>query len=93
MRRALKGIVPIEVLERRRKGYISRSLGVSLADRSMELRERMSRSHLENYRLLDKGSLSQHLSPAISQEMEAWVPFITRAVLLEIFMCSWLGAA
>lgn len=93
MRRALREIVPVEVIERRRKGYISRGLGMSLANQSGQLRQRMLRCHLGNRGLLDATILNQQLSSSISQDQEVWVPFLARAVVLETFLCSLLGAA
>jgi asparagine synthase (glutamine-hydrolysing) len=88
MRRALSGIVPSEVLERRRKGFLSRSRGMLLVEKSESLRLRMAHSDLISVGLVDSAVLDHHLSDPISREQEKWVPALTRAVLFDIFIRS-----
>jgi asparagine synthase (glutamine-hydrolysing) len=91
MRSALKTIVPVEVLERRRKGYLSRTQALSLVEEREEITSKMASSLLSSYRLTDPTVLRRHLSAVGSRHEERWVPTLTRAVLFEVFLRSLNG--
>lgn len=88
MRRALKTILPQEVLERRRKGYLSRTLGVSLSEREDQIRSMLGSSELGVRGLVDTEVLKRELDLAVSQSSSAWVPAIVRAAFFEVFLRS-----
>jgi asparagine synthase (glutamine-hydrolysing) len=93
MRRALKSIVPDEVLERPRKGYLSRSPALSLLGRRHQIEAKWKDSLLSAYGLADSSALIEHLGSIASLEGAMWVTPLMRAALFEIWLRALHGIA
>jgi len=92
MRRAMKLIVPIEVLERRRKGYLSRSPMLSLLEKQNSIESRFKNSLLSAHGFAESSLLIQHLRSAASCGVAMWIAPLMRAVLFETWLRSLYGA-
>jgi asparagine synthase (glutamine-hydrolysing) len=86
MRRALRGIVPTEILERRRKAYAIRGPLYSLQQAPGHLRQLFADSHLAQIGLIDSGMLVRSLNDLASGVNVQWWPSLVRAVLLELWL-------
>ena len=86
MRRALRGIVPTEILERRRKAYAIRGPLYSLQRVPDHLRQLFADSHLAQIGLIDPAILLRSLNDLASGvNVQRW-PSLVRAVLLELWL-------
>ncbi|WP_158792085.1 asparagine synthase-related protein [Granulicella sp. L60] len=85
MRRALRGIIPTEVLERRRKAFVSRGLTAHLQKGRPTIEKLFADSLLAEYGLVDSRKIQAALQAALSGEM-AWIGHLTRAIDIEIWL-------
>lgn len=86
MRRALRGIVPTEILERRRKAYAIRGPLYSLQQAPDHLHELFADSHLAEIGVVDPAALLRSLNDLASGVNLQWWPSLVRAVLLELWL-------
>jgi asparagine synthase (glutamine-hydrolysing) len=86
MRRAVRGIVPDSVLERRRKGFVSRGPSVWLADAKDRIDRIMERSILARHGYVDRHAFVVCLQQAIAGTHPQWSSPLMRTCLFE----SWL---
>ncbi|MDE1161201.1 MAG: asparagine synthase-related protein [Acidobacteriaceae bacterium] len=93
MRRALKEIVPVEILERRRKAYAIRGPLRSLQDSADTLRELFARPLLEELGLIDRKTLLSCMEEVISGRNTIWWPSLTRTAMYEIWLQSLFPAS
>lgn len=88
MRRALKNIVPEEVLERRRKAYISRSPLVTLQRFREKIVSLFADSVLEELGWVDGSQLRAGVNNAIEKGDPTWMLPVMRAISLELWLRS-----
>jgi asparagine synthase (glutamine-hydrolysing) len=88
MRNALQGIVPREVLERRRKGTRSRSVLITLQHREQEIRQLFKTSSPRIAGLVDSHCLEENVVAAIRRSDQNEMPSIIRAIHFHL----WFGA-
>jgi asparagine synthase (glutamine-hydrolysing) len=88
MRRAMSGILPSEIIERRRKAYIVRGPLSWFERRSMTIDRLFSRSLLEERGIIDACTLREHLQRMVNQREFRHLPTINRAIALEIWLQS-----
>ena len=86
MRRALCGIVPTGVLERRRKAYAIRGPLYSLQRAPEQLHQLFVDSRLAQFGLIDPAILLRSLNDLASGVNIQWWPSLVRAVLLELWL-------
>lgn len=85
MRRALRGIVPSEVLDRKRKGYISRGPLARLRANSHRLEELFVHSMSVEYSYVDLHAFLDCLRSEITGEMK-WIKPLMSTVALELWL-------
>ncbi|WP_260706565.1 asparagine synthetase B family protein [Edaphobacter flagellatus] len=85
MRASLKSIVPNEILERRRKGFLSSSLIRSLSSASDVIQTHFANSSLEKDGLIDAKTFIASLQSLSEHNPQTWVGLMTRTVLLELW--------
>ncbi len=88
MRRALKGMVPEEILERRRKAYLDRSPVLALQNAANEIRTLFSNSALSELGLLNADALLRHLEPESAGRLPQGSFLLMRAVGYELWLQS-----
>jgi asparagine synthase (glutamine-hydrolysing) len=89
MRRALKNIVPEEILERRRKAYLIRG-PINLIRREREwLAVQFQNLHCAEMGLVDPASLPAALDSIAREGDPKWLPYLMRLISFEL----WLGPA
>ena len=88
MRRALKGIVPESVLERRRKGYLARSPMYTVVLGQERIREIMADSVLARKGYIDGHVFEACLRKAVLGVESRWASALTRTCLLELWLRS-----
>jgi asparagine synthase (glutamine-hydrolysing) len=90
MRRALRDLVPQEILERRRKASISRGPLASMRDRRATIERLLSNSLCASYGFIEPRNLQSFMNSAIQENDPKWIPSLIRAVTLEIWIrdCS-----
>jgi asparagine synthase (glutamine-hydrolysing) len=87
MRKALQGIVPPEILERRRKAYISRGPLIALQSNKARIASLMSNGELARRGLIDSESFLQMLSAIADSGVSLqWLPAMGRAIELELWV-------
>jgi hypothetical protein len=82
MRRALQGIVPDEILTRRRKAYVSRQPANLLRERSGEISAIVNSSTSSQIVWIDPEGLVKSMKAVESGDFQAYLPLI-RTVLFE----------
>jgi asparagine synthase (glutamine-hydrolysing) len=87
MRRALKGIVPAEILERRRKAVISRSPITSLRDGYSQITALFRGSLLGRIGLLSDRDLINEVDKALHGNI-VWLAHLHRTIFLELWLRS-----
>ena len=88
MRRALKGLVPIEVLERRRKAFIVRGPLALIRDRKAAIDDIVSRSWLIDSGFVDPRLLKSALDDVnAGSNLDWWTP-LARLLALELWIRS-----
>lgn len=86
MRRALRGIVPNEILERRRKAYAIRGPLRALQQASDSLERLMQRSHLAEMGVIDVAEFTRCLrAVARGATTQSW-PSLTQTALYEVWL-------
>jgi hypothetical protein len=85
MRRSLQNIVPTEILERRRKGYISRGPLALLRERQARIETILSESRLESDGFVHKAVLSAKLREALCGSDGRWAIPILRTVDFDLW--------
>ncbi|MGC2160743.1 MAG: asparagine synthase-related protein [Silvibacterium sp.] len=88
MRRALKGVVPEEILERRRKAYLERGPVLALLNAHDEIRGLFSNSALSELGLLNPEKLLRCLEPACVGRLPHSSFLLMRAVGYELWLQS-----
>ncbi len=88
MRRALRNIVPPEVLERRRKGFLIRKRLVSMRANKSAFDRLLADSIVLGRFSIDKGRLLWALDQTLQGQDIRWWPAIDRLVLLELWLRS-----
>jgi asparagine synthase (glutamine-hydrolysing) len=86
MRRTLKTIVPIEILERRRKAFISRGPLASMRENETVIRELFRHSLLIDRGFVDPGALSSALETTFLRGDPTLWPGLTHAISLELWL-------
>jgi asparagine synthase (glutamine-hydrolysing) len=88
MRRALKDIVPREILERKRKAYVVRRHLSSLTDQCEKIQDLFSKSRLADYGLILPAKFRQTLQAvAAGQQLHLW-PSLMRSISFELWLQS-----
>lgn len=85
MRRALKGIVPEEVLTRRRKSYVTRQPANLVAERLPELRAVANYPTSKRIEWIDSETLVKWMSGVQSGDFTKFLPLI-RTILFEVWL-------
>jgi asparagine synthase (glutamine-hydrolysing) len=91
MRRALKGIVPIEVLERKRKACISRGPLFVLRNAHQKIEELFSDSFCADCGLIDRDKFLRAFRSGIRGDLK-WIGQLTRTIGLELWLHSIKGS-
>jgi asparagine synthase (glutamine-hydrolysing) len=86
MRRALKGIVPEEILERRRKAYCSRSSLAFLTNHKQDLHSLLSRGELMKRGYISPDRLDTALGSNGSDKTSSYSTALLRAICLELWL-------
>jgi asparagine synthase (glutamine-hydrolysing) len=86
MRRALRGIVPDEVLERRRKAYVARGVLVYLSDNKSHLTSLFRCSQLESIGYVKEGALRAAVMGLDVTKHSNRIDWLMRAIQLELWM-------
>jgi asparagine synthase (glutamine-hydrolysing) len=87
MRRALRTIVPTEILERKRKAYISRGPIANLRAAKQDIDELFSDSLASRYGLVDKDQFLKAFHTELAGET-MWIAHLTRAIKAELWLRS-----
>jgi asparagine synthase (glutamine-hydrolysing) len=86
MRRALRNIVPVDVLERRRKAFVMRGPTVALSENMPKLISLMSNSRLNGCEYIDKNSFQTVLASFNASSGAGVEHQLIRAIQLELWM-------
>jgi len=88
MRRALKGIVPVEILQRRRKAYLIRGpLALIRRDRE-QIEALITNSLAAAYGFIDPAMFTSALDEVTAGNSPLWWPSILRTLAIEIWLRS-----
>ncbi|WP_353072015.1 asparagine synthase-related protein [Tunturiibacter gelidoferens] len=86
MRRALRSIVPVEILERKRKAYISRSPRINMQSHRDEIESLVARPLLADYGLIDADKLQHAAARVINgSDVLGWAA-LRRTLVLEVWL-------
>jgi len=86
MRRALAGIVPVEILERRRKAFLVRGPLLAL-ERAKPIIDRLFAESLAVRRgLIDAPQLRKAVNSAVAGSDANWWPWIFKAIYFELWL-------
>jgi asparagine synthase (glutamine-hydrolysing) len=85
MRRALRDIVPVEVLERRRKAFRSRSVLGPLRNNISRLAALLECSRAAEIGLVEPKNLIEITGRAVQESNQQWIRYITRLILFELW--------
>jgi len=86
MRRALRGLVPSEILDRKRKAFISRAPIVALREELDELLRETKQMLSSDLGIVDQQKFQQHLKQAAAGQPVLVVPLL-RTLLVEAWLC------
>ena len=86
MRNALRDIVPAEILERRRKAYVSRGPLLAIQSSTMTIASLVSSGALVKRGIVDRDSFLHMLAAIEGGSSLEWLPAMRRAIELEIWM-------
>jgi asparagine synthase (glutamine-hydrolysing) len=86
MRRALRNIVPVEVLERRRKAYVSRGPVVAITENKPKLLSLMIASRLNDCQYVDESCLQHLLANFDTSSSAGREHQLMRAIQFELWM-------
>jgi asparagine synthase (glutamine-hydrolysing) len=87
MRRALAGLLPIEVVERKRKAFISRAPLRSLRDGRRAIESLFADSETQSSGFIDRNIFIKALDSALSGEGK-WISQLTNAIEVELWLRS-----
>jgi asparagine synthase (glutamine-hydrolysing) len=87
MRRALKDIIPPEILERKRKAYLSRAPVTRLRDSRMVIEELFSDSLLARSALIDRDRFQLAFRAGIAGD-HRWIGGLISAIKIELWLRS-----
>ena len=87
MRRALRDLVPVEILERRRKAYLARGPVVSLQKSRDKIEKLFANSVTAKYGLIDPAQLRSAIDLAATGQDQNWTHSLLRSIGFEL----WLG--
>jgi asparagine synthase (glutamine-hydrolysing) len=86
MRSALKHLLPSEVLERRRKAYVSRSPLMALRESRPTVEALLAQPRMAEYGLIDATALRCEAEPVVTgSEGDKW-PYLMKALVFEIWL-------
>lgn len=85
MRRALEGIVPVEVLERKRKAFVSHGPTSRLRDARKAIEEMLTAPLAGEYGLIERNKFFEMFHAELTGEI-AWVSHVTRAIEVELWL-------
>ena len=88
MRRALQGIVPREILERRRKAFISRAPLLALKDANASIQKLFANSLAAERSWIDVEAFSSVLSGTVETNDPRWVMPLATTVAFELWLQS-----
>jgi asparagine synthase (glutamine-hydrolysing) len=91
MRRALRSLVPPEVLERRRKAQLSKTPVIAFFNARSALRELSSNLCAADIGLIDQAAFVRSMDLVTSGEQTSEWPMLMRAILFEIWLRSNAG--
>jgi len=83
MRRALRDIVPSEILERRRKAYLTRGPLIALQNASKQIETFFVDSVLAKNGVIDMSGLRRSMTSIASGTKTAEWPFVMRTILFD----------
>lgn len=86
MRNALKGIVPVEILERRRKAVIIRGPLIVLQTARGKIKRLFAESVLAEMQLLNRDEFLSAIDAAATDGTLVWMADIARTILLELWL-------
>jgi asparagine synthase (glutamine-hydrolysing) len=86
MRRALRGIVPNEILDRRRKAYLSRGMLVSFQQQHAQIRDIFRDSFAAQFGLIELRRLEHAFDSVITGRAPEWTMALLRTILFEIWL-------
>jgi asparagine synthase (glutamine-hydrolysing) len=87
MRRALRDILPVQVVERRRKAFVSRGPIVALQSAWRRIEEMVERPMLSEFGLIDLRILQAHVQRGAARAVQHW-PHLLRTLSLELWLQS-----
>jgi asparagine synthase (glutamine-hydrolysing) len=87
MRRALKGIVPTELLERKRKAFISRAPLSNLRDYQKLIEDLFSGSELAKGGFIYEETFKDELRNALAGQV-TWISHLHQTISLELWLRS-----
>jgi asparagine synthase (glutamine-hydrolysing) len=93
MRRALTGIVPIQVLERKRKAFVARSPLVALRVASEAGRSALRGALAAELGLIDQPKFQAALELTLRAQDLRWQSAVTRTINIELWLQALLGKA
>jgi asparagine synthase (glutamine-hydrolysing) len=88
MRRALAGVVPEEILGRRRKAFISRSPLIAFSQARQEIRNLLTDSIVVRYQLLSQRAAVDLIQTLTTPAIETTWPTVIRLLIFEIWLRS-----
>jgi asparagine synthase (glutamine-hydrolysing) len=91
MRRALKDIVPVEIIERKRKAYISRGPIAHLRSSQQEIEDLFTNSLSGRYGLIDPVEFLLAFRAELAGELK-WIGPLTNAIKIEVWLRSFEAA-
>ncbi len=87
MRRALKGIVPVEILERKRKGFVSHGPVTHLRASQRKVEALCSNGQLDGRGLINPAMFASALRAELAGETK-WIGHLARTVEIELWLRS-----
>ena len=87
MRRALKEIVPVEILERKRKAFVSHSPLTNLRNAQQRIEELFSHPLSADFGFIDRPRFLQAFRGELAGDLK-WIAPLTRAIGLELWLRS-----
>lgn len=88
MRRALREIVPTEILERRQKAFMMRGPLARLQHAHQDIRAIFAESRLAGYGWIDLDEFRNALDATVSGAEARWWPALTKTIALELWLRS-----
>lgn len=85
MRSALRGLVPTEILERRRKGFRGRAILAPLQDKEARIKSLLEHSYAARTGLIDPIVFADAFPHSLHGNDQRWIQAIARFVLFELW--------